>query len=177
MYFSMEEADYNYDVFRQKTYELFTNRHFIEDAQKDYDLGEIEHNPLTEKDKNSILSYLESISDKILNRSYDEPYAIQAYKYLIEEKRKHVDSDFDFIPDDFIQKCCERCERFCYSQPFIPVYGALFEVFKEKCRTPGQMPKIVRKIHTPHTWTFNKFNKCVNSDGSYNLEGTGIYFE
>ena len=173
----MEEADYNWVEFCNHIYDLYTNEHFIKDAQKDYDLKEVERNPLTEKDKKSILSYLESISDKILDRSYVEPYVIKAYNFLLEERRKHVDSDFNFIPDDFIQKCYERCKHFRYYQYDIPTYGALFEDFKEKCKIPGQMPKIVRKMHTPKEWTYNNFYRLIKSDGSYTLEGTGLYFE
>ena len=80
----MKEADYNWEVFCDHIYDLYTNKHFIKDAQKDYDLKEVEHNPLTEEDKKYILSYLESISDKILNRSYVEPYVIKTYNFLLE---------------------------------------------------------------------------------------------
>lgn len=174
----MEEADYNLEVFCCHVYELYTNTYFIKDAQKDYDLKEVEHIPLTEEDKKSILSYLTSISDKIPNISIVKPlYVIEAYNFLLEERRKHIDSDFDFIPDYFIQMCCKRCKNFEYYQYDIPVYGALFRDFKETCKTPGQMPKIVREMHTPDRWIYDNFYGLIKSDGTYTLAGTGLYFK
>ena len=177
MDFCIGDVEYNWDDFCRNIHRLYTNKHFIEDAQKDYDLKEVEHNPLTEEDKQSILSYLESISDKILDVAFDNPFVIRAYDFLVEERRKHVDSDFDFIPDEFIQNCCKRCEEFRYYQYKLPIYGVLCKDFKEKCRTPGQMPKIVRNLHTPDSWVYENFYDCVKRDGSYSIEKTGLYFE
>lgn len=176
MDFSIEDEEYERSVFGDNILELYTNKQFIKDGQKEYDLKEVEHNPLTEEDKKAILSYIESISDKVSKTSYVKLYVVDAYKYLIEERRKHVDSNFDFIPDDFINKCIERCRQYYYYQYFMPIYGALYKDFKEVCRIPGQMPKIVREMITPNTWIYDNFHGLVKNDGTYTLEGTGLSF-
>ena len=37
---------------------LFSNKQFIEDAKKEFDYKNVEHNPLTENDKKHIISYI-----------------------------------------------------------------------------------------------------------------------
>ena len=151
-------------------YKLFTNKQFIEDAKKDYDLNKtVEHTPLTEEDKNRIISYIKNNVDYNIIKLH--------YAYLVEMRRKHIDSDFDFIPDDLINDKIDLIKnQFCYENPYFPIYASLFKEFKEVCRIPGKMPKVIRRVYIPYL-DYHKLENCLNEDGSYNLKGTGIYFE
>ena len=170
-----EDDEIQFDLFLDQVYELYSNEHFIEDCQKDY-VGEVEHNPLTEEDKKRILSHLESINDKYMKREYSSiDFISESYKYLVEERRKHVDSDFDFIPDAFIKKCCELYKTFHYNPYEFPIYIKLLIDFKEKCKTPGKMPKIIKKIHI--IWDDDFYESLIKDDETYTLKSIESYFE
>lgn len=120
--------------------------------------------------KKNIISYL--------NETYDMNAINRQYLMLIEMRRIHIDSDFDFIPDKILNDKIEICQKyFCYNQPYLPVYASLLKEFKETCRIPGKMPRIVKNIHIPRIWNYENFKNCINKDGTYNLDKTGIYFE
>jgi len=159
------------DKLKDLIHKLYTNKYFINDAKKDYDFNRnIENKPLTEDDKKYIIDYL--------NETYDMNAIKRQYLLLIEMRRKHINSNFDFIPDKILNDKIEICQNyFCYNQPYLPVYASLLKEFKEVCRTPGKMPKIVKNIHITNNWDYNKFKNCVNEDGTYNLDETEIYFE
>ena len=161
----------NNNLLEEYLKKLYTNKRFIEDAKKEFDLSKnVEHNPLTEEIKQDILSRF--------NYSLDFNFILVQYMYLIKKRQEHIDSDFDFIPDDVINTkicICEQC--FSVNNPYFLIYASLYKEFKEVCKTPGKMPKIIRQIHIPENLDYHKLENCVNEDGTYNLDGTGIYFE
>ena len=168
-------SETNYNKLQELIQKLYTNKRFIEDAKKEYILNKnVEHNPLTEEDKKRIISFItDTVDCNAVKRHYN---------FLVEMRRKHIDSDFDFISDEIINNIIKICNNFYINAPYFSVYSSLFKEFKEVCRTPGKMPKIVRKIHVPDIyepdiWDYKNFENCVNKDETYNLDGTGIYFE
>ena len=162
----------NTDNLNKYIYKLFTNKQFIEDAKlelNNLNSSVIKHFPLTYEDKNYIISNIQYTLDHNVIKSH--------YFFLLEMRRLHIDSNFDFIPDDIIKDKIKFCiNYFSYNNPCLLIYASLFKEFKEVCRTPGKMPKIVRKIHIPEDLDYHKLEKCVNEQ-TYNLDGTGIYFE
>ena len=159
-----------YNKLQESVQKLYTNKRFIEDAKKEYVLNKnVEHTPLTEDDKRRIVIFItDTIDCNAVKRHYN---------FLVEMRRKHIDSDFDFISDKIINNIVKVCSNFYIDGPYFSVYASLFKEFKDVCRTPGKMPKIVRQIYTPNSWNYKNFEKSVNEDGTYNLDGTGIYFE
>ena len=163
----------NTDSLNKYLYKLFTNKQFIEDSKLELNNpinSVIKRLSLTEEDKNHIISTIKYTLDHNVIKTH--------YFFLLEMRRLHIDSDFDFIPDDIIEDKIKFCNtRFSYNNPYLLIYASLFKEFKETCKTPGKMPKIAKQIHIPEDLDYHKLEHCVNEDGSYNLEGTGIYFE
>ena len=122
---------------------------------------------MSEEDKKRIISFItDTIDCNAVKRHYN---------FLVEMRRKHIDSGF--ISDETINNIVKVCSKFYIDGPYFSVYASLFKEFKEVCRTPGKMPKIVRQIHIPENLDYKNFENCINEDGTYNLDGTGFYFE
>lgn len=171
----MEDADYNYRDFCSNIRNLYNNTHFQEDACVEFNVDEkyIKETPLSEEEKTGLIEYFNKYKDTILTEDNIYDFYIQ----LLVMRIKHINDNFDFIPDEIINECVDYCKEITYGNPEKTIVGYLFNNFKKDCQIKRKIPKVICEIIKPETWEFEAFNQCVQSDGTYNIQNTGLKFD